>query len=129
MRRILIVLPSCQPMSLPFEIAVVLQEEAKAKAAAAAARPSQPNEGKKTRIKVTDIVDSDYPVIKSLTQFNQARRFEVVTVESMDDSVWEKLHAKFKEGMPFILRPKRGKTLLKIMGVSWLPQGEGSESL
>lgn len=72
---------------------------------------------KPTRIRTSDITDSDYSVFQNSNKFPQSRRIRVVAIES-EEGASSALGA-FKEGGAFILRPKRGKSLIKLMKASW----------
>jgi len=63
----------------------------------------------------TDITEKDFEVIQQFTQFPQSRRMRVVQVDGPDcrSAICE----EFRFGSPFVLRPKRGKSLVKLMGV------------
>lgn len=67
----------------------------------------------------SDAVDEDdLPVIRNLAQFPVNRRIPVHVVDSEDklSQCWSHI----KEAIPFIARPKKGKSLLKLLGVSWM---------
>ena len=86
--------------------------EAKGKAKAKAGR---------INVKATDVTEDDHPVVKSISSFPAERRIPVVNI----DATWSaedlgcKIHSLVKQFQPFIMRPKRGKSVLKCLDVSW----------
>ena len=72
-----------------------------------------------SRIKSTDITDDDWPVIKKISEFPTQRRIPRLLVDptmAMDD-VLSKAQTEIKRGHPCIIRPKKGKSVLKLLQV------------
>lgn len=98
-------------------------------AAAAAKKASAQGQGNGTgderpssmRVKTNDVTDSDCSTVKTLIKFPPLRRLKVVTLEP-DDDICEKMGHMISKQEAFILRPKRGKNLLKLMHAAGLGQ-------
>lgn len=65
-----------------------------------------------------ELTDADPPVIRELAKFPTLRRVPVINFDVRDRLT--KGHTHIQEGMPFILRPKKGKSILKTLGVACL---------
>lgn len=67
------------------------------------------------KVDTSDIADTDPAVIQNFLQFPMNRRMRVVQVDGADSI--KAIQDEFQFGGPFILRPKRGKSLVKLLGV------------
>ena len=76
---------------------------------------------KRSRTKLNEVDESDYKVLQSMNGFSAARRIKVINLDAATtkENVLSTAAKEFRVGMPFILRPKRGKGFFKIMDVSW----------
>ena len=116
--------PCVLALNLPCHFALVvavlgwLVEEAKAQKAAEAKAAGHAEKPAALRVRTNDVTDMDCDTIKNMTKFPAHRRIPVVTVEPNDD-LSVKVGEMLIEQSPFIIRPKRGKTLLKLLDVLW----------
>ena len=71
------------------------------------------------RIKSTDVTDDDWPVIKKISEFPTQRRIPILTVDAnmTTEEVVSKAQTEIKRGTPCIIRPKKGKSILKLLQV------------
>ena len=72
-----------------------------------------------SKIKSTDVTDDDWPVIKKIAEFSTQRRIPILTVDpSMAlEEVVSKAQTEMKRGTPCIIRPKKGKSIMKLLQV------------
>lgn len=89
-------------------------------AKAAKEKKQETGTGNSSRLKpgTYDLTDDDPPVIKELTKFPTHRRIPVIICENMDG--FDHCAELVRQGKPFIARPKRGRSILKVIGVPCL---------
>lgn len=67
---------------------------------------------------MAEVDEDDLPIIQNLAKFPTERRIPVITFDDSLSSM-DEVEEHYKNGMPFIARPKRGKSILKVFEVSW----------
>ena len=69
-----------------------------------------------TRIRCTDVSEADPLPLQQIAKFGMNRRLQVHTIEDGENESFEAVMDLFRQSAdaPFILRPKRGKNLMKL---------------